>query len=808
MNDKDKTAARAKWGMTATAAIGIPLICSSLWTWAPENTIRFIAYLWMVVLAAVLKIKLPSVPGASSMTCVFLLGAILKMSFQETVLLGCAGVLVEQVWRPGAPQKPLQVLFCVSNMAVATAVSYQFHHWPILQFWNHGSPLLLLASSLVLFFLSTVPTAGLTAWAEPAGSREPWRAHFAWPLLFYPVGAAMAWVMNEAEGFVPWYSLGLFIALALFFSLMYVRRSESQVKYTEEMQGIHFRAIKALALVIETNDHTTHDHLRRVQTYAVEIARELGLPGPELEALRAAALLHDIGKLAVPAHIISKPGRLTAEEFEKIKIHPLVGAEILERVEFPYPVAPIVRAHHEKWDGSGYPFGLQGEQIPIGARIVAAVDSLDALASDRLYRRALPLDKAMEQVAALAGKAFDPKVVEVLKRRYVELERLANPLPRPHASASPHFRAEGEAARAAGSAVLPGEGNRIDFLKSIASARQEVQLLFDLLQDLGTSLSVEDTLSMIAVRLKRMIPYTSMVVYVCRDQLLVPEYVSGGHAGVLSSLRIPMGQGLSGWVAENKKPIVNGDPSAECEDLADGSGDRLLRSALSVPLGGLTDTFGVLTLYSAEENGFSADHLRILLATSAKMSLSIENAMRFRDIQNSATMDYLTGLPNARSLFMRLQDELDRCGRRILPLALLVCDVDGLKQVNDRHGPLEGNKLLRLVADVLRAQCREGDYVARMGGDEFVVLLADTEPDTGYWRITQLEQAVHRAGRKAGIDGCSLSVGDAYYPDDGTDAEQLLAKADQRMYRAKQLNKAASIAVSPDTAHRPFLVAS
>src|SRR5471030_2906110 len=111
-----------------------------------------------------------------------------------------------------------------------------------------------------------------------------------------------------------------------------------------------------------------------------------------------------------------------------MKIHPIVGAEILSRVQFPYPVVPIVRAHHEKWNGGGYPNGLKGEEIPLGARILAAVDCLDALASDRQYRKALPLDDAMAQVLAEAGKSFDPRVVEVLNRHYRELEKAANSL--------------------------------------------------------------------------------------------------------------------------------------------------------------------------------------------------------------------------------------------------------------------------------------------------------------------------------------------------------------------------------------------
>src|SRR5208283_3854426 len=203
------------------------------------------------------------------------------------------------------------------------------------------------------------------------------------------------------------------------------KRVEIEKQHVEQVASLNLRTIEALALAIEAKDDTTHDHLHRVRTYAVEIGKELGLTENELEALRAAALLHDIGKLAVPEHIINKPGRLTPEEFEKMKVHPLVGAEILERVAFPYPVAPIVRSHHERWDGSGYPAGLSGEEIPIGARILAVVDCLDALASDRQYRPAMPLDQAMRHVKERADTWFDPKIVSLLERRYVDLEKLA-----------------------------------------------------------------------------------------------------------------------------------------------------------------------------------------------------------------------------------------------------------------------------------------------------------------------------------------------------------------------------------------------
>src|SRR4030081_2362060 len=206
---------------------------------------------------------------------------------------------------------------------------------------------------------------------------------------------------------------------------LYLGKLETEKRHAEQVSSLHLQTIEALALAIEAKDQTTGDHLQRVRIYAMELAKELGLNEDETEALRAASVLHDIGKLAVPEHIISKPGKLTPEEFEKMKIHPIVGAEILEQVDFPYPVVPIVRAHHERWDGSGYPYGLKGEEIPIGARILSAVDCLDALATDRQYRRALPLDAAMAKIESESGSTFDPNVINILKARYRELEQKA-----------------------------------------------------------------------------------------------------------------------------------------------------------------------------------------------------------------------------------------------------------------------------------------------------------------------------------------------------------------------------------------------
>jgi diguanylate cyclase (GGDEF)-like protein/putative nucleotidyltransferase with HDIG domain len=564
----------------------------------------------------------------------------------------------------------------------------------------------------------------------------------------------------------------------------------------EEVALLHLRTIESLALAIEAKDHTSHKHLQRVRVFAVEIAKELGFPEDEIEALRAAALLHDIGKLAIPEHIINKPGHLTPEEFEKMKIHTLVGAEILERVAFPYPVAPIVRSHHERWDGTGYPDGLKGEQIPMGARVLAAVDCLDAMSSHRQYQNAVSLDAAMEKVASMSGSAFEPRIVEVLKRRYPELERMvqSDSMPAQEAalSTATDVHVDSGIQPVAGvdqSAPISGAANEADFLSSIASARQEAQTMFELSQDLGNSLSLGETLSVLSMRLRKMIPYDSMAVFLLKEGRLLPELVSGDNFRQLSSLNIGLGEGLCGWVAEKRKPIVNGNPEAEAGYVSDPTKFTTLRSILAVPLEGLNGVVGVLAMYGADRDAFSADHLRILLAVSSKIALSVENALKYQQAEDSATTDYLTGLPNARSLFVHLSRELARCRRTGTSLAVMVCDLDNFKQINDLYGHLEGDNLLKDFAGHLKESCRGYDYVARMGGDEFVIVAPGMSPEAASEKSSRLNQLAIEAGRKiAGRNLVALSVGTAFCPQDSFDVERLLAEADRRMYSMKQVH--------------------
>jgi len=791
---------RAKIFIAVTSALGIFLFAESMRHWAPRDYLFLSAFLLLSLLASGLKVVLPGINISMSANFLFILLGVLELSPGETMLLGCASTAAQCFWKMYRPAKPVRILFNVFSMMAPTVwcCSWVYRHsGPI---FGNSLPLMVMATGTSYFLINTLPIAAIISLTEKRAFRETWSQCYFWSFPYYLAGAGLVVIVHFVNRSIGWQTPLLVMPVVYWIYRsyrLYLAHLEDEKRHVGEIAELHLRTIEALALAIDAKDHITHEHLQRVKIYATEIGKELGLPPDSLEALRAASILHDIGKLAVPEHIISKPGKLTPEEFEKMKSHPAVGAEILRRVKFPYPVVPVVRHHHEKWDGSGYPDGLTGENIPIGARILSAVDCMDALASDRQYRRALPLEEALKYVVSLAGKEFDPQVVEVLQRRYLEMEQLALSAAAPSAediaNAAELLPIESSATPAAGFELEAAPKVVVaerDFLNSIAAARHEAQMLFELSHDLGNSLSLEDTLSVVSARLRRLVPYDAIVIWILENEVLIPKHVSGDDFRLFSSLSIPVGQGLSGWVVHNRKPILNGNPSVEPGYLNNPSKFSSLRAALSAPLEGINGTVGALSLYRSEADSFNRDHLRIVLAISSKIAMSIENALKYQQAQTSATTDYLTGLPNARSLFLQLDRELARCKRTGATLAVMVCDLDRFKGINDVYGHLEGNKVLHGFAQALRENSREYEYVARMGGDEFVIIVPGLTPEQAKYKAERIsELARQTAFSICGKNTLSASVGTAFFLTDGTDAEHLLAQADRRMYMMKGMNR-------------------
>ena len=358
-------------------------------------------------------------------------------------------------------------------------------------------------------------------------------------------------------------------------------------------------------MAIDAKDDVTHSHVRRVQAYGLGLARALGLEDEEtLKAIKAAALLHDTGKLAVPEHILNKPGKLSTAEFEKMKRHVDVGADILSLVDFPYPVVPIVRCHHENWDGTGYPRGVTGIDIPIGARILSVVDCFDALTSDRPYRAALTTEQAFEILRARSGNMYEPRVVDMFILVHADI--------------------------AAGVAVADNSAHR-DVLEQInqssatppplqsppcvvPTAVSEDLLAFVRLARLASGdVTVADVLSLASTLVTGMPDDVTIAWYLVdeRTERLVLADGTGAAAAQLRGTTIGIGEGLSGWVAAQRQVIVNSEAALDLGDRARTVEPRL-ESCLSVPLVTGNALVGTLTIYSAERGAFTDKQSRML----------------------------------------------------------------------------------------------------------------------------------------------------------------------------------------------------
>jgi len=599
--------------LLAEIALGAASLLWAVANWHWADPLRLVSFALATVCGSMLKLRLPGLRGTVSGSALFILVGIANLSLPEALVLAALAMLVQSTFRTSGRPKLAQAAFSIGVFVTAVFVAarvfdYSEHHFPGVVSFG--------ILAVAFYGANTLPIAAIIGLTDNQSLLKIWAGQ-RWLLPYYIAGASMAWVIDTLPRGVQWEFPMMCLPLVYLMhrsNRTQVRQMEKEREHMRALNGLHLRTIETLALAIDAKDHTTHDHLQRVQLYAVEIGKDLGLSEKELEALTAAAVLHDIGKLAVPESIISKPGKLTRSEFEKMKIHPVVGAEILERVEFPYPVVPIVRSHHEKWDGSGYPYGLRGDEIPIGARILSAVDCLDALASDRQYRRALPLDDAMARVASEAGTAFDPKVVQALQARYRELEERARVAKAP---AQPPLSVDIKITR--GSAPAAGFEAEAQAPAAKVAARSPIRRhmnepsILEMPEAGLCTLQWEESLMIATLRIRRAISCHAIALCACENDVVRVKFASGDHRAELESLAVRQGEGLIGWVAEVGKPILNGNPAVE-PGYAPGENGQTpaLGSALALPLVHAGSVVGVVALYRRERDAFAAQEMATL----------------------------------------------------------------------------------------------------------------------------------------------------------------------------------------------------
>ena len=600
-------------------------------------------------------------------------------------------------------------------------------------------------------------------------------------------------------------ALGVLIS-ALVFLLYYfnecrleeIRHAEAERRqHAEEMATIHMNTIESLAIAIDAKDQTTHGHVRRTQLYATKMGELFKVSEAELRALHAGALLHDIGKLAVPEYILNKPGKLTEAEFAKMKIHPTVGGDILKRVNFPYPVEDIVRYHHEKWDGSGYPKGLKGSAIPLVARIISVVDFYDATRCDRPYRKGMKREESLALLRSMVGSAFDPKVVEIFTQHVEEFARMIGSQDiKEQVASTPSFEDKTSTKPDAGLApdILGVSEEIAAGFRSISEAQREVFALHEIAQTIGSSLNLSDTVTLIANKLRAIVPFDTCVIYLVDDPSgkAIAAHVVGEEVELFKRRRINIGDGITGWVIANSRSMCNASPDLDLIGVPEEVVKRF-RGVLVSPLQREDGAFGAISLYSQSRTSYTTEHVRLLESVCQHASSALNNALTYERTRESALVDPLTELPNARGFYMMLEQRIAECQRMNKePLALVCMDIDDFKVINDQYGHSTGDRLLASVAGVVRRELRQMDILTRYAGDEFVAIMPMASGKMAVSISERMRNAVEEqlfSVRTGTMIGLGVSLGVACFPDDGETSEELLTAAARRMQQDKNARK-------------------
>jgi putative nucleotidyltransferase with HDIG domain len=480
----------------------------------------------------------------------------------------------------------------------------------------------LLAMAAVYFALNS----GLTAVAVGLDSGQSpirvWKQNFRWLWVGYLGAGSVAFCLILLVQQRSFTAAAMVLPLLAIFHLTLratFGRLEDAHRHLGDMDRLYLSTVETLAMAIDAKDDVTHSHVRRVQAYAIGLARALSVTDePTLKAIEAAALLHDTGKLAVPEHILNKPGKLTAAEFERMKLHVDVGADILSLVEFPYPVVPIVRAHHESWDGSGYPRGLSGDDIPIGARILSVVDCFDALTSDRPYRRRMTDAAAIEILLERRGRMYDPTVVDTFIKVYRDINVAGADMTEHREVLQRITQSHQEA---------PPSPERHETMPEGSAAPTSLLAFVSLSRVAAGDAGVADVLALGSRLIGDVVPGATGAWFLPEpnsDRIVAAE-AFGPSAHAVRGAAMVIGDRLTGWVAANRQPIVSSPANLDLGPRVE-TAEPALRTCMSVPLLKGDSLVAVLSLYSPETDAFDEAKSRLIQMVAPHLAVAIHAA--------------------------------------------------------------------------------------------------------------------------------------------------------------------------------------
>ncbi len=589
---------------------------------------RPVATEWLVILALTVvsgwaTLRIPAMPISFSISDTFTMMAALLVGPSAGAIVAAVDGLVLSFRLVNDRRSLHRVLFNMASLAIPIWVAARTYFAiagssaPVLD--GPGSALLLLALltvfGVMVFGLNTGMVAAAVSLERGQSIVAIWRQHFSSLWITYLGGVFATMLMMFLPRQNPLEAIILIAPLPVILYVTFrhaMGRAEDQIHHLGKMNKVYVAAIEALAQAIDAKDQVTSDHIHRVQDNSIRLARKLNIADELLiQAIKAASLLHDVGKLAVPEHILNKPGRLTASEFEIMKRHAPVGADILSVIGFPYPVVPIVRHHHENWDGTGYPDGLSAEAIPIGARILQVVDCFDALTSHRPYRPRMEDAQALDILRERRGTMYDPAVVDAFFELHADTsgEGLVRTEEEPavqEATVGPAAPSAAEAAPAAMSDV-------------------HLELFFDLGRALADRSAMSDIGETLWTRMEQHVAASAFVFFEYDEgqDSLIPCY-RGGEITTAPDTRVPLGERLSGWVAATRTAALNSDARLDVDpDLREATS---LRSALAVPVVCGPRCLGVLTFYSSQAGGFTERHKRMVDAAAYAAAQTISRA--------------------------------------------------------------------------------------------------------------------------------------------------------------------------------------